>query len=102
MAWIRARDRAGAFEFVPFQDPRFEERFPQVPRAVCEAAVTLVRPDGSVASGADALPEILRPLPRWRRLAPVLGAPALRPLARWIYKRIATHRLRDIGADRPC
>lgn len=100
VAWIRTRDRTGAFDFVPFQQPGFEGRFPQVPRAVCEAGVTLVRPDGSVASGADALPDVLRELPRWRRLAPVLGARALRPLARCVYNRIASHRLRDVGAGR--
>jgi len=100
VAWIRARDRGGAFDFVPFQDPGFAERFPQVPLPACEQAVTLVLPDGSLRSGADALPEILRRLPRWRLLAPVLAWRALRPPARWVYRRIASRRLRDTG-NRP-
>jgi predicted DCC family thiol-disulfide oxidoreductase YuxK len=96
--WIRTRDRAGAFAFVPFQDPGFAERFPQVPLPACEQAVTLVLPDGSLRSGADALPEILRRLPRWRLLAPLLGWRAVRPLARRVYNHIAARRLRDTGS----
>ena len=100
VAWIRARDRGGAFDFVPFQDPGFAERFPRVPRPACEQAVTLVLPDGSLRSGADALPEILRRLPRWRLLAPLVGWRPARPLARRVYDHIAATRLRDTG-NRP-
>ena len=100
VAWIRARDRGGVFDFVPFQDPGFAERFPQVPLPACEQAVTLVLPDGSLRSGADALPEILRRLPRWRLLAPLVGWRPARPLARRVYNHIAATRLRDTG-NRP-
>lgn len=95
VAWIRARDAGRAFDFVPCQEPGLEARFPQVPRAACERAVTLVLSDGSQYSGADALPHILREIPRWRALAPLLTRRALRPLAARLYGFIATRRLRD-------
>jgi predicted DCC family thiol-disulfide oxidoreductase YuxK len=94
--WIRARDTRRVFDFLPFQEADLEARFPQVSRAECERAVTLVLPGGAVLSGADALPSVLGELPRWRLLAPLLSWRLLRPLSRRLYDYISTRRLRDI------
>jgi predicted DCC family thiol-disulfide oxidoreductase YuxK len=96
VAWVRERDAGHAFDFLPFQHPDLPARFPQVSLAACERAVMLVGSDGSLRSGPDALPHILRELPGWRVLAPLLSRPALRPLVAWLYEIIATRRLRDI------
>ncbi len=56
------------------------------------AAMHLVRPDGRVYPGADAIPELLRLFPGKRWLAPLFAIPGVLPLARWIYARIAIRR----------
>jgi predicted DCC family thiol-disulfide oxidoreductase YuxK len=53
----------------------------------------LVLPDGRVLAGADAVPEILDRIPRWRWVAWLLRRHALRPLARRAYRWIAAHRM---------
>ena len=68
-------------------------RFPQVDEAACLAAMQLVLPDGTVLSGADAVPELLRRIPRWRWVAGVFALPGLRPLARRVYAWIARNRM---------
>ena len=56
------------------------------------AAMHLVRPDGRVYPGADAIPELLRLFPGKRWLAPLFAIPGVLPLARRIYARIAIRR----------
>jgi predicted DCC family thiol-disulfide oxidoreductase YuxK len=90
--WIHARDTRRAFEYLPYQDKALSVRFPGISRTECERALHLVTVDGSVLVGADALPTVLAQLPRWRALAPFLALPPLRPLGRWLYRRIAQVR----------
>jgi predicted DCC family thiol-disulfide oxidoreductase YuxK len=92
--WIRARDTHSAFDYLPYQDATLQRRFPEISRRECERALHLVAADGQLTVGADALPDILSRLPRWRRVAPVLRLRALRPLSRWLYRRIARTRSR--------
>jgi predicted DCC family thiol-disulfide oxidoreductase YuxK len=99
VAWIRARDARGAFEFVPYQAPDLELRFAGVSRAQCERAVTLLVPGRAPLAGADALPQVLGLLPRWRLLAPLLGWRPLRPVARRLYDWIARHRPREADSE---
>jgi predicted DCC family thiol-disulfide oxidoreductase YuxK len=97
--WIRARDTGDVFEYLPYQSEELETRFPGISRSACARALHLVREDGSVLVGADALPAILARLPRWRRLAPVLAWPPLRPLSRWLYRHIARVRRGSATAE---
>jgi len=55
--WIRRWQQAtgDAVEYVPSQDPRVAQQFPELPAALCAAAVCLVEPDGKVYSGAAAV-----------------------------------------------
>jgi YVTN family beta-propeller protein len=82
--WIRTRDRAGAFAFVPFQDPGFAERFPQVPLPACEQAVTLVLPDGSavyVPNEVDGTVSVIDPATRSVTATVDVGAGPRQPVA---------------------
>ena len=54
----------------------------------------LVLPDGRVLAGADAAPEILRRIPRWRWIASFFALPGARPVARRVYGWIARNRMR--------
>jgi predicted DCC family thiol-disulfide oxidoreductase YuxK len=98
--WIRARDRDGAFEYLPYQSEELVVRFPGVTRAACERALHLVTGDGSVLVGADALPVILVRLPGWKIFAPLLAWRPLQPLSRRLYGRIARAR-RGSGTAQP-
>jgi predicted DCC family thiol-disulfide oxidoreductase YuxK len=93
--WIlrRAMD-AGALEILPCRSGPRRERFPQITDAQCLTAMQLVLPDGRVLAGADAMPELLRRIPRWRRLAALFDVPGMRPLGRVVYAWIARNRMR--------
>ena len=47
---------------------------------------------GRLRIGVDAFIAIWRELPWWRRLAPIVAAPLIRPAAGWIYRRFAAWR----------
>ena len=93
--WImrRALD-AGTLEILPCRSAPRRARFPQVTDEQCMTAMQLVLPDGRVLAGADAMPELLRRVPRWRWVAALFALPGMRPLARVVYAWIARHRMR--------
>ncbi len=64
------------------------------PRAANWRGPQLVLPDGRVLAGADAVPEILRRIPRWRWLAGLLALPPVRSLSRRVYRWVADNRMR--------
>jgi predicted DCC family thiol-disulfide oxidoreductase YuxK len=89
--WVRRRDRAGRLDYVPFQEAVRVAPF-AIPVPILASAMHLVRADRTVFSGADAAPEILRLLPRWRWLAWTFAVPGVLPLARRAYAWIAARR----------
>jgi predicted DCC family thiol-disulfide oxidoreductase YuxK len=104
VTWIGRRVVRGAIEFLPCQAAERRARFPSIAEASCLAAMHLVLPDGRVLAGADAVPEILARLRRWRRLALLFRLPGARLAAPVVYRRIAGHRHRisrllDRGTD---
>jgi predicted DCC family thiol-disulfide oxidoreductase YuxK len=96
VAWVRARDRDGAFAFVPFQDPGVARRRPDLDPAALARAVHVIGPDGRVWTGADALPVVLARLPGrgLRLLARLLALPGARAVARPLYRLAAALRPR--------
>jgi predicted DCC family thiol-disulfide oxidoreductase YuxK len=93
--WIMRRALSrGALEILPCRSSVRAERFPQVSEAVCLTAMQLVMPGGSVLSGADAVPELLRRIRGWGWVAGVFALPGVRPLARRIYAWVARNRMR--------
>jgi predicted DCC family thiol-disulfide oxidoreductase YuxK len=71
--WIRRwqQSTGDRVEYIPFQDPRVAEWFPELPRQLFEQSVYLIEPDGSVFYGAEAAFRALSFAPRrrfWRRL----------------------------------
>ena len=91
--WIRARDRDGGFEFLPYQSDEARRRFPELdPRRLAEA-MHVVAPDGSVRAGVEAAPWIFERLPGWRWAARLLALPGVRLAARPAYAFLARNRL---------
>jgi predicted DCC family thiol-disulfide oxidoreductase YuxK len=92
VAWLARRAVRGRFEFLPCQAAERRARFPWMEERACLEAIQLVLPDGRVLNGAGAIPEILRRLRGWRRLAPLFGVPGVDLLARVVYRWVARHR----------
>ena len=93
--WVRRNAPSpGAFEYLPCRSEETRGRFPSVAEADCLRAVHLVLPDGKVLAGEGAIPEILRRLPRWKRVAALFSLPGATPLSRVFYRWIAARRHR--------
>lgn len=93
--WLMRRAMAaGELEILPCRSGPRRARFPQITDERCMRAMQLVLPDGRVLEGADAVPELLRRIPRWRWVASLLGAPGAGPVARRVYGWIAANRMR--------
>lgn len=91
---VRSRAEPGAFEFLSCHSGDLPLRFPSIERSACLQAMHLVLPDGTILSGADALPEIFTRLRRCGWFARLLGLPGARPLSRLLYRGFAGRRHR--------
>lgn len=92
MEFVRENSRRGAFEFLPCQSDEARARFPLIKRARCMKAMQLVLPDGTVLSGEQALPEILKRLKRYRGLSRLFDLPGSGTLSRAFYSWFADRR----------
>ncbi|PYN98796.1 MAG: DUF393 domain-containing protein [Candidatus Rokuibacteriota bacterium] len=95
--WLMRRALAGGadqLEILPCRSPVRRERYPQISDADCMNAMQLVLTDGRILSGADAAPEILRRIPRWRWLSRAFALPGARPLSRRAYAWMARYRMK--------
>lgn len=93
--WIRRCQRATGerVEYLPFQDRRTLERFPELTREQLSLAVHLIEPGGTVCRGAEAVCRSLATNParqwplRWYQTSPCFAA-----LAERAYRFVAEHR----------
>jgi predicted DCC family thiol-disulfide oxidoreductase YuxK len=76
----------GEVEYVPFQDARLAEQFPELARERFEQAVHLVEPDGDVYAGAEAAFRVLRFTPTNASRSRAGQSPR-EPLGWWLYQR---------------
>ena len=93
--WIRRwRQLTGeAVEYLPAQDPRVAEQFPEIPRARLDTAVQLIATDGGVYSGAEAVFRALAEIPAWQWLwRGYENFPVFASCAEWAYRLVADHR----------
>lgn len=89
---IRRWDRGGLFEYVPRQEPDLERRFPGLAVGDLSKGMGLVDSDGRIHVGADAVYQIARRLPVWRRLVWIYRLPVAHGVARLVYRWIAANR----------
>jgi len=84
-SWVERRDTEGCV--------LFESADKDIP---AEARMLTVQDETGDRLGFDGWVEILKHLPRWRRLAPVLAWKPIRPLGLAIYGFVAAHRHRFV------
>lgn len=93
--WIRRwRQWTGdAVEYLPAQDPRIAEQFPEIPPTAFDTAVQLITPAGIVYSGAEAVFRSLAGNPAWGwLLRGYEDFPLFARLSEWAYRLVAEHR----------
>lgn len=80
-------------EYLPLQDDRVADQFPELTRERLEVAVHLVETDGRVYRAAEAVFRSLGygPLKRWP-LWLYQQVPAVAPVTEWAYRLVAAHR----------
>jgi len=90
-AWVRARDRRGRFELLPYQAAETALRFPGLEPSGLAAEMHVVTAEGRVLRGVDAGARVLRGLAGWGWFGRLLGWPAAswaaRPAYRWLARR---------------
>jgi predicted DCC family thiol-disulfide oxidoreductase YuxK len=80
-------------DFLPFQDPRVAERFPEVPRGQLETAVHLIESSGTVYGGAEAVLRALAHNPHEEWLLDWYDhSPVFAHTSEWGYRLVARHR----------
>jgi predicted DCC family thiol-disulfide oxidoreductase YuxK len=93
--WVARWQRATGerVEYIPYQDARVADRFPDLPRERFERAVQWIEPDGAVYEAAEAVFRCLAILPasRWM-LALYRHLPGFAPVSEWSYGFVARHR----------
>jgi predicted DCC family thiol-disulfide oxidoreductase YuxK len=95
-------DRNRQLEIIPSQAPGVPERFPWIPpRAYVESLQVVRTADGKTWQGASALEELLKVLPKGRRISWLFEIPLVRPLADLFYRWFARNRYR-FGCGEHC
>jgi predicted DCC family thiol-disulfide oxidoreductase YuxK len=89
---VRALDPDGHIAIVASQEAGVRERFPSIHPAEFDEAMHLIAPDGARWSGAAAIEELLRVLPRTRWFAPIFSIPLARGVADRVYRWVARNR----------
>jgi predicted DCC family thiol-disulfide oxidoreductase YuxK len=104
--WMRAvvepRDLFKRIEWLNYRDPEVQSRTPYTFRELDAEMHARRLADGGWSAGFAAWLDVMRVLPRWRFLAPIL---ALRPfnfLGRHFYHWLATRRYKLFGIPQPC
>ncbi len=92
--WVRDRSLPGTFELFSCRSEELGARFPFLEKDACLRAMHLVLPGGEVLAGERAVPEILRRIPGYRRLAALFRLPGAKILSRAFYRGFAANRHR--------
>ncbi len=93
--WIRRWQQmtGDAVDYLPAQDLRITEQFPEIPQKQFDTAVQLIEADGAVYSGAEAVFRTLahNPKRRWP-LDIYQSSPAFHNFTEWAYRLVGENR----------
>jgi predicted DCC family thiol-disulfide oxidoreductase YuxK len=104
--WMRARveplDRNHRIEWLDYNDPEILQRAaPHTREAIAEEMHTRTA-DGRWSKGYFAWIEVIRVLPRWKWLSPILAVWPFTKLGPAFYRGLASRRYTLFGVPPPC
>lgn len=98
MALLKAADPATVVEPIDLNRGDVATIHPSLTPDACLRSMHLVRSDGRVSQGFDAVATLARWLPLFSPLGTAAGVPGVAVVGRWIYNALAASRPRDV----PC
>jgi predicted DCC family thiol-disulfide oxidoreductase YuxK len=99
---VERRDRFQRVRWLDYRDPEVQARTPYSFAALdAEMHARRIR-SGDWSAGYHAWLEVMRVLPRWRYLVPLLSVWPFTWLGRLFYRMVATRRYKLFGAPPPC
>ena len=99
---VERRDRHHRIKWLDYRDPEVQSRTPYTFQELdAEMHARRIR-DGRWSAGYKAWLEVMRVLPRWRFLAPLLSVWPFTALGRLFYRWLATRRYKLFGIPPPC
>ena len=99
---VERRDKLSRIDWKDYRDPEVQTRTPFTFQELDAEMHTRRIKDGRWAAGFDAWLEVIRVLPRWRFLAPILSVWPFTALGRLFYRWLATRRYKLFGIPPPC
>ncbi|HYJ46710.1 MAG TPA: DUF393 domain-containing protein [Pyrinomonadaceae bacterium] len=99
---VERRDRSGRIRWMDYRDPDVLGKTPYTFKQLDEQMHARRIADGCWTAGFQAWLEVLRVLPRWRFLAPLLSVWPFTALGRLFYRWLAKRRYKLFGIPPPC
>mgnify|MGYP002036379282 CR=1 FL=1 len=90
--WIRHLDRERLIEILDLNDPRLQERFPQLDLERASESLTVCDRLGHVREGVEAVRQLTLHLPALRRLQWIYRLPGVTPTLRGVYRTAQRQR----------
>jgi predicted DCC family thiol-disulfide oxidoreductase YuxK len=90
--WLSEQDAYFELQFLSFQSPEVDYRFPGVRKFRPEEQLVVIGDDGSLYQGPDAWIMCLYALTEYREWSLRLAAPALRPFAQRVCELVSSNR----------
>ncbi len=90
--WLDRLDGGGRLAFLPLQDARVRQRYPDLSLEELQKHVYVIDTRGTRHKGAGAVRYLARRLPVMWPIAPLLHLPGTMPLWGWLYAQIAYRR----------
>jgi predicted DCC family thiol-disulfide oxidoreductase YuxK len=99
---VERRDRLHRIKWLDYRDPQVQSRTPYSFEELDAEMHTRRLADGSWSAGYYAWLDVMRALPRWQYLAPLLSVWPFTWLGRVFYRQLATRRYKLFGVPPPC
>jgi predicted DCC family thiol-disulfide oxidoreductase YuxK len=90
--WLARLDGRGRLAFLPLQDARVPQRYPDLSPKDLQQHVYVISREGRRRKGAEAIRYLSRRIPALWAMAPLLHLPGTMPLWRWLYQQVARRR----------
>jgi predicted DCC family thiol-disulfide oxidoreductase YuxK len=104
--WMRSkvepRDRFNRIEWLNYRDPQVQSRTPYTFEQLDAAMHARRIGDGGWSAGYGAWLDVMRVLPRWRMIVPLLSIWPFTSLGRLFYRLLASRRYQLFGVPPPC